>query len=99
VKINSAISPVGSGLDAGRAKPAGQPAPHSTSSSGDKVAISALAVHLQETSAAQGETSAVDFARVTQIKQAISEGRFKINPERIADGLLESVRQMLARQR
>jgi negative regulator of flagellin synthesis FlgM len=40
----------------------------------------------------------VDAARVAELKRAISEGRFKVNPERVADGLLESVRQMLAQR-
>jgi negative regulator of flagellin synthesis FlgM len=39
----------------------------------------------------------IDAQRVAEIKQAISEGRFQINPERIADGLLTSVREMLGR--
>lgn len=37
--------------------------------------------------------------KVAEIRQAISEGRFQINPERIADGLLSSVREMLDRDR
>ena len=37
--------------------------------------------------------------KVAEIRQAISEGRFKINPERIADGLLSSVREMLDQNR
>ncbi|MBK6636270.1 MAG: flagellar biosynthesis anti-sigma factor FlgM [Rhodocyclaceae bacterium] len=35
-------------------------------------------------------------ARVAEIRQAISEGRFQVNPEKIADGLLQSVREFLA---
>ena len=38
----------------------------------------------------------MDIERVAEIKQAIAEGRFKINPERIADGLLQSVHDMLS---
>lgn len=38
-------------------------------------------------------------ARVAEIRQAISEGKFQINPERIADGLLDSVREFLADRR
>ena len=32
------------------------------------------------------------------LKQAISEGRFKVNAEKVADSLIESVRQMLGSQ-
>jgi negative regulator of flagellin synthesis FlgM len=45
------------------------------------------------------ETPVVDAARVAEIKLAISQGRFQVNPERIADGLLDNVKQMLAAQR
>lgn len=41
-------------------------------------------------------TPTVDANRVAEIKRAISEGRFQVNPDRIADGLLQSVRDMLA---
>jgi negative regulator of flagellin synthesis FlgM len=36
-----------------------------------------------------------DSARVEEIKQAISEGRFAVNPEKVADHLLENVRDLL----
>ncbi len=42
---------------------------------------------------------AFNSQKVAEIRQAISEGRFQINPERIADGLLSSVREMLDQNR
>lgn len=36
-----------------------------------------------------------DVARVEEIKQAISEGRFRVNTEKVADRLLQSVRDLL----
>lgn len=44
-------------------------------------------------------TPIVNTERVAEIKRAIAEGRFQVNPERIADGLLQSVRDMLATDR
>jgi negative regulator of flagellin synthesis FlgM len=41
--------------------------------------------------------SAIDVARVSQIQQAISEGRFKIDTGVVADKLIASVRELLAR--
>ena len=37
----------------------------------------------------------VDAARVSEIKQAISEGRFKVNPDFVADRLLQTVRDLI----
>lgn len=37
----------------------------------------------------------IDLARVAEIRQAISEGRLEIRADRIADGLIRSVREML----
>jgi len=39
----------------------------------------------------------VDAARVSEIKQAISEGRFKVNPVVVADRLLQTVKKLIAR--
>ena len=38
----------------------------------------------------------VDAVRVSQIKQAISEGRFKVKTEVVADRLLQAVRKLIA---
>jgi negative regulator of flagellin synthesis FlgM len=46
-----------------------------------------------------GSTAPMDNARVEAIKQAISEGRFKINPEAIADGLIASAKELVMEQR
>lgn len=64
--------------------------------SGERVDISSLSARLQEVGAGEAP---VDAQKVAEIKQAIAEGRFQINPERIADGLLNSVREMLAAKR
>lgn len=64
--------------------------------SGERVDISSLSARLQEVGAGEAP---VDAQKVAEIKQAIAAGRFQINPERIADGLLDSVREMLAVKR
>ena len=60
----------------------------------DTVELSALSTQLQtfQSDAADG---AVDTARVDEIKQAISEGRFKVNGDVVADRLLQTVRDLL----
>ncbi|ALM54261.1 flagellar biosynthesis anti-sigma factor FlgM [Halomonas huangheensis] len=41
----------------------------------------------------------IDVERVAEIRDAIREGRLDINPERIADGLIDSVRDLLGQER
>lgn len=36
-----------------------------------------------------------DAARVAAIREDIRAGRYQVNPERIADGLMDSVRNLL----
>jgi negative regulator of flagellin synthesis FlgM len=95
VKINSAIPSVGSTPESGRTRgPAATP-PRPETATGDRVDISSLSSQLQEVA---GGEAPVNSQRVAEIKLAIAEGRFQINPGRIADGLLASVRDMLGRQ-
>lgn len=64
----------------------------------EKVEISSLSARLQQMEETVANTPVVDSAKVDEIKQAISEGRFKVDTGRVADGLIESVRQMLSSQ-
>ena len=78
---------------AARAKPtagaAGGPGAADTISISD---LSSQLAALENRAAADG---AFDASRVDAIKAAMSEGRFKVNPEAVADKLLDSVRELL----
>lgn len=65
-----------------------------TSPTADAVSLSTLSGTLQS-----GEKPPVNSARIQEIKDAISQGRFKINPEAIASGLIESARDLVNNQR
>lgn len=94
VKINSAIPSIGNASGSGSTRAPTTTAKSAGAATSERVDISSLSARLQEVGA--GETP-VDIQRVAEIKQAITEGRFQINPERIADSLLASVREMLGR--
>lgn len=94
MKINSSVPNVGTMPEPNRARNSQATATKADAGSNDRVDISSLSARMQEVGA--GDT-AMNSARVAEIKQAISEGRFQINPEKIADGLLASVRDMLGR--
>ena len=65
------------------------------SSGSDKVDLSPLSTQL---SSHDGEY-AFDAGRVSEIKQAIREGRFSINAEAIADRLISSAKELINAER
>lgn len=96
MKIDNSVKPVNN-LNVGEArnKPIGaNGAPPSNAPGGDQVQLSSL----QKAESAINATPVVNEVKVDEIKQAISEGRFKVNAEKVADSLIESVRQMLDAQ-
>ncbi|MCU6433216.1 flagellar biosynthesis anti-sigma factor FlgM [Undibacterium sp. Jales W-56] len=65
-----------------------------------KVQISSLSTQLQALQNTQASSSVFEAKKVEEIKLAISEGRFQVNSEKVADGLLETVKDLLnARKR
>ena len=91
MKVESLVKPVGP-PPASEARPRPSSAP--IANNGEQVQLSSLASTLQKAEAALAEAPPVDRARVEEITQAIREGHFKIDANRIADGLIDEVRQM-----
>ncbi len=89
-------TPKSVGGSTGEVKTRGQrePADKLGSTTTSKVEFS----RLQQLEGTLANTPEIDSAKVDEIKQAIAQGRFKVNPEKVADGLLDSVRQMLSAQ-
>lgn len=93
MKIENSSKPLGlSSRSAPSARPtvAGAPAPSS-----DAVHLSPTLAQLQSSD----EGAPVDSARVAEIKQAIAEGRFKIDAGAIADSLISTARDLINSQR
>jgi negative regulator of flagellin synthesis FlgM len=59
------------------------------------VKLSSLSSQLQMIEKSFADTPVVDAARVAELKQAISDGRFTVNAEAVADRLIETVRQLI----
>lgn len=89
MKIDSSYKPLTAPL-ANRPKPA----PSSeTPASTEAVSLSPLAGALQS-----ADKPPVNSARIQEIKDAIAQGRFKINPEAIAGRLIETARDLVNAQ-
>lgn len=99
MKISSSLPAVGTASGNGSVRGPNSAAASekaASTASGERVDISSLSARLQVAGAGEAP---VDAQRIAEIKQAIAAGRFQINPERIADGLLKSVREMLSAAR
>jgi len=95
MKIDNSVNSVGSiSGSSSKAKPAASSSASNAAPAGAKVQISS---RFQEIEAAMENTPVVNSERVAEIKQAIAEGRFQVNAERVADGLIASVKDMLSR--
>ena len=67
--------------------------------SGPRVQLSSLGSQLAGLEASLANVPVVDTQKVEEIKQAISDGRFKVNPDVIADKLLDTVRELIQAQK
>ncbi len=101
MKINDSLSST-QGLPnsppAPRADKAGDNAKVATTPS-INVQISPLSVQLQAMQNTQASGAVFEAKKVEEIKLAISEGRFQVDAEKVADGLLETVKDLLNARR
>ncbi len=102
MKINNSIGKpagVAGTQDAVSGKPAGPAQAAPRPAAGDRVAITSLSSQLQALESRLADVAVVDVARVDAIKQAISEGRFKVDSEVVADRLIATVKEYLLSQK
>jgi negative regulator of flagellin synthesis FlgM len=96
VKIDNSIKPgVSAKVRETHTPASGKSAPTPQTGGGASVQLSGLSVQLQ----ASGDAPVFDAARVSQIKQAIADGKFQINAGAIADRLLSSARELVDAER
>jgi negative regulator of flagellin synthesis FlgM len=93
----SGIKSVVSGVNADEKSASNRSGPQQDAGpSASTVKLSGLAARMREIESRLGDTQVVDTARVEEIKQAITEGRFKVNPEVVADKLIDTVRELIS---
>lgn len=75
------------------ARPQAKP-PNEATVAAEAVSFSSVASSLQA-----GDKAPVNSSRIQEIKEAIAQGRFKIDPEAIAGRLLDTARDLVSSQR
>lgn len=99
MKVDNSVKTVGSPSPGEtRTHPVRNMPAASSTPAGAQVELSSLASRMQEIEATMANVAIIDAERVAEIKQAITDGHFKVDAGKVADSLIRSVRQMLASQ-
>lgn len=77
----------------------GQETNASAATSSTSVNLGATTVQLRNLTGTTDTGPTVNAAKVAEIKQAISEGRFQVNAGAVADSLIQSVSDLLGAQK
>lgn len=94
MKIDKTLQPV-STVSVSDGKRRTDITPSTNSGQENNVHLSPNVTKLQNIDSGASSGAIVNTARVQEIKQAISEGSFQINPEVVADRLMETVKELL----
>lgn len=73
----------------------GKPGTSAAQTSSTSVSLGSTATQLQNMESSMANTPVVDAAKVAEIKQAISDGRFKVDSALVADRLIATVRELI----
>jgi len=98
MKVGNLNNATGTVAVTGERKPAASPAQAKATAAGS--APASATVELSATASllvAQPDDPAFDAAKVDRIAQAIKDGKFKVNPEAIADKLIANAQELLGR--
>lgn len=90
-------SQAGEGAAHAPVKGKSSPPPSALPASSTSVSLGSTATQLNSMESSIVNTPVVDASKVAEIKQAISEGRFKVNSGVVADRLIETVRNLIGR--
>lgn len=99
MKIDNSGKPLGSSVSRADSKAAAKgsgTSKEAASTPADSVDINPFSARLQSLESSLASQPAIDEAKVAEIRQAIAEGRFSVNPDAIADKLMKSVKDLLS---
>lgn len=99
MKIDKTSNPL-PGAPAGEGRGAATPqksasSPASQRAESTSVSLGSTATQLRSMEGGMSASPTINATKVAEIKQAITEGRFKVNSEAVADGLIATVRELI----
>ena len=102
MKINDATGPSAlngsNGTSGPAALPSHAPAARATDAAGTTAAERvSLSAQSRELAGMAAQAAPVDAAKVNAIRAALADGSFRASPERIADGLIASTRELFGK--
>lgn len=98
MKIDKPAKPIPSNLLEGTARApvkGTRPSPSPQQPEATSVSLGSTAAQLRSLEGDIANAPVANAAKVAEIKQAISDGRFKVNADVVADKLLETVRNLI----
>ena len=102
MKIDDALKQVG-GITTGsletKSTKTASKAKASSSATAENVTLSPTSSQLRALESNLDNENVFDEKKVAEIKSAIAEGRFKVNTGKVANGLIDSVKEMLTAQK
>lgn len=94
-KVELGADKLGAGKGTGANAVANNKAEPSASKSSENVTLSPISVQLQSITSDVSTSGVFDAEKVNAIKSAIESGQFKVNSEKVADGLIDTVKDLL----
>ncbi len=95
-KVELGAEKLGTGKNASANSVAGsKPETASATKTGENVTLSPMSVQLQTITSEVSASEVFDAEKVNAIKSAIESGQFKVNSEKVADGLIDTVKDLL----
>lgn len=88
-------NPIAEGRPHAAPKGKSNPPPAAQQPGSTSVSLGSTATQLHSMESSMASIPVADAGKVAEIKQAISDGRFKVNPEIVADRLIETVHDLM----
>lgn len=103
MNISDSIKKMGIGVDkptldkgsASKGSDKAAAATNTTNASTDNVTLSSASVQLQSIEAGMASGAVYDTKKVDEIKAAIARGEFSVDTAKVADGLLQTVKDLI----